>query len=210
MEEICRASGAERYLMLKMQGLAKRAIGAAVHNGGPPVDAVLGVPGQIVIERLVVALSVSRLRSLVIGGVDGFPLEIPGFAHGVATVTRNEHFGCIVVFAREQPAVHDGERMLMLSNATLAAQMAMSGFVPEPAQPCPLRGRELECLRHYVAGHTPKQTGEALGISERTVEGHLDRVRLRCGVETTLGAAMKALQEGWIEPSEVRQLEAAG
>jgi DNA-binding CsgD family transcriptional regulator len=100
--------------------------------------------------------------------------------------------------------------MQMMVGAYSAAQSAMSGFPVEAPLVCNLTARELACLVHYVAGHDKKRTGETLGISARTVEGHLERARLRCGVDNTLAAAMKALNEGWISPSEVRQLEATG
>lgn len=210
MKDICREAGAELFMLLQLSGLARRDIDRAVHNGGPAVDEIFEASSHIAVERLLVGLSLSPMRSLMLGAPGGFTLDIPGYANGVAALTRDKHFGCIVVFARAEPFASFDERMLMLGSANLAAQMALAGFVPNPPQACPLRGRELECLRHYAAGMSPKQTGELLGISERTVEGHLERARLRCAVETTLAAAMKALHEGWIQPSEISRLEAAG
>lgn len=208
MEGVGRASGAERFLVLRLQGLAGREVGEVMHNGGAAVDRLLGRPRSLVFDRLTLALAASPFPSMLIGD-GGFDLDIDGYEHGAASLSRDKRFGCIVVLARAA-AVSDAERMGMMANASLASSLALVGFGAAVAQACPLRPREVECLRYYMADMSPKQTGQALGISARTVEGHLERARLRLNVDTTLAAAMRALNEGWIEPSEIRRLEAAG
>lgn len=210
LEQICLASNAEHFILLKLQGLGKRQVVQVVHNGGEGLEALIGPPRHPMIDRLVMAIANAPVPSMRLGP-GHYELKVEGFVHGVAAFTRDENFGSILVLARRAPAVEDGDLMTMASNAALAAQLTLAAFAAEPAKTCPLRPRELECLRYYVAGFGPKETAQALGgLSARTVEGHLERARLRCGVETSIAAAMMAINEGWIQPSEIRQLEATG
>ncbi|HEY1129178.1 MAG TPA: helix-turn-helix domain-containing protein [Roseateles sp.] len=205
MQEIAESEGADRFLVLKLQGLAKRELAEVIHNGGSAVDRLLGHPRDLVFDRLTMALSLNG-PSLMIGP-GSYALPMDGYANGAATINRDKRFGCVVVFARES-AIGDDERMGMLAAAALAATMALAGFNCAPAKACTLTDRELECLRFYVAGVSPKATAAALEISARTVEGHLKQARMRCAVDNTLAAAMMALNEGWIEPSDIRRLAA--
>lgn len=58
-----------------------------------------------------------------------------------------------------------------------------------------LTPREREALREVVAGKTNQQIGEALGISEKTVEKHLDSVFTKLGVRSRVEAAVRAVRE---------------
>ena len=60
-----------------------------------------------------------------------------------------------------------------------------------------LTERQREILEHVVAGDTNAATGEALGLSERTVEGHVRILCLKAGVDSRLQLAVLAAVSGW-------------
>lgn len=61
-----------------------------------------------------------------------------------------------------------------------------------------LTPRETEVLERVVAGKTNQEIGLALGISEKTVEKHLDGVFRKLGVASRVEAAVLAVKEGLI------------
>jgi DNA-binding NarL/FixJ family response regulator len=56
--------------------------------------------------------------------------------------------------------------------------------------------RELDVLRHVVAGKTNQEIGVALKISEKTVEKHVGAILTKLGVASRVEAAVQALQRG--------------
>ena len=58
--------------------------------------------------------------------------------------------------------------------------------------------RELEILRLAGKGLTNRTIGQELGISDRTVQGHLARVYEKLHVSTRTEAVLKGVQKGWI------------
>ena len=58
--------------------------------------------------------------------------------------------------------------------------------------------RELEVLRLAGQGLTNRAIGQELGISSRTVQGHLARVYSKLQVGGRTEAVLKAVREGWI------------
>ena len=67
------------------------------------------------------------------------------------------------------------------------------------ARPVELTPRELEVLRLVAEGLSNKQIAEALAISPRTVNFHLDNLFAKLGVRSRTEAAVLALRQGWIE-----------
>ena len=61
-----------------------------------------------------------------------------------------------------------------------------------------LSDREREVLAWTAAGRHQTEIAETLGLSERTVENHLRRVRRRLGVATTAQAVRVAIRNGEI------------
>lgn len=59
-----------------------------------------------------------------------------------------------------------------------------------------LTPRELEVLQLVVSGYTNKAIAVTIGISEKTVEFHLDNIYSKLGVRTRLMAGIWALQQG--------------
>ncbi|MDT3380913.1 LuxR C-terminal-related transcriptional regulator [Labrys neptuniae] len=62
-----------------------------------------------------------------------------------------------------------------------------------------LTPREREVLRWTAAGRRQADIAATLGLSERTVENHLRRARLRLGAATTAQAVRTAIRQGEIE-----------
>lgn len=58
--------------------------------------------------------------------------------------------------------------------------------------------RELEVLRLAGKGLTNRAIGLELGISDRTVQGHLAKVYSKLHVNSRTEAVLKAMQQGWI------------
>lgn len=207
MEAICRGAGAEVFVAVKLKGLTPREVAQTAHNGGPRLESFLS---PLTLSRLVAALHDAPVPAIRIGREPGcYAFDAPGICHGVAALARHQRVASLLVFARSEPAVVESEVMPLMAAVSLAAQFTLAGYVAEHESRSPLRDRELECLTYYLAGYGTKKTAQALGISARTVEGHLDRARVRCGVGTTMAVAMKAMSEGWIKPEDVRRLEAA-
>jgi len=67
-----------------------------------------------------------------------------------------------------------------------------------------LSDRELEVIREVAKDLGNKQIANRLGISERTVQQHLSNIFGKLGVSSRTGAALKALQEGWITLEDTR------
>jgi len=102
------------------------------------------------------------------------------------------------------------EELVRAVRAVAAGQTALSPEVARkvvqqvaaPAgradQPEPLTDREIEVLRLTARGGTNKEIGRALGISARTVQGHLANIYGKLGVYSRTEAVTAALRRGWI------------
>ncbi|MFN3742838.1 MAG: response regulator [Anaerolineales bacterium] len=62
----------------------------------------------------------------------------------------------------------------------------------------PLSERELEVLRLAAKGYTNKAIGVQLGISDRTVQGHLAHIFAKLQASSRTEAVMRAVSLGWI------------
>jgi DNA-binding NarL/FixJ family response regulator len=61
-----------------------------------------------------------------------------------------------------------------------------------------LTDREVEVLRHVVAGETNQEIAVALGISYKTVEKHIDSIYAKLGVASRVEAAVTAVQNNLV------------
>ncbi len=59
--------------------------------------------------------------------------------------------------------------------------------------------RELEVVRLVVDGASNDEIGVTLGITTKTVEGHLRRLFERLGIQSRTELATRALREGWLD-----------
>ncbi|MGC8875011.1 MAG: response regulator [Chloroflexia bacterium] len=80
----------------------------------------------------------------------------------------------------------------------LLAQLAAGGPATAAEQAEPLTEREIEVLRLTARGLTNKAIGRELGISPRTVQGHLANIYGKLGVTSRTEAVTEALRRGWI------------
>jgi len=64
----------------------------------------------------------------------------------------------------------------------------------------PLTDRELEVLSLAAKGYTNKAIGAYLGISDRTVQGHLAHIFDKLHASSRTEAVMRAVSMGWIPP----------
>jgi len=95
--------------------------------------------------------------------------------------------------------VHRGESALSPEIASKVVQQAARGR-PEGAadQIEALTERELDVLRLVAKGMTNREVGRELGISHRTVQGHLASVYGKLDVGSRTEAVTEALKRGWI------------
>jgi len=68
-----------------------------------------------------------------------------------------------------------------------------------------LTDRELEVLALTAKGYTNKAIGVQLGISDRTVQGHLAKIFNKLHAESRTEAVMRAVSLGWL-PADLGQL----
>ena len=93
-------------------------------------------------------------------------------------------------------AVHEGKSAL--DPAILRKVMArLADKAAAPAEP--LSTRELQVLRLTARGYTNKAIGAQLGISNRTVQGHLGHIYEKMQVASRTEAVTKGIQLGWIQ-----------
>lgn len=122
--------------------------------------------------------------ALLQAGVDGYLLKTADSTQLIQAVRQ--------IMAGE-PALDPGvAKRLMERVASGRVTMRDDEVVDRPTD------RELEVLRLAGKGLTNRAIGQELGISDRTVQGHLARVYSKLQVSTRTEAVLKALQEGWI------------
>ena len=61
-----------------------------------------------------------------------------------------------------------------------------------------LTDREIEVLELTARGYTNKAIGVQLGISDRTVQGHLAKIFNKLHAESRTEAVMRAVSLGWL------------
>ncbi len=95
-------------------------------------------------------------------------------------------------------AVAEGETALSPSVAKKLVQRAAGKGEGSRQLVEPLSERELDVLRLAGRGMGNKQIGAALGISDRTVQGHLANIYGKLSVTTRTEAVLYAVREKWI------------
>lgn len=79
----------------------------------------------------------------------------------------------------------------------VAAQMTI--WTREEPEDLGLTPREMQCLRGVVDAKTNQEIGLSLGISDKTVEKHLESIFNKLGVSSRVEAAVLAVREGLFE-----------
>ncbi|MCJ7703280.1 MAG: response regulator transcription factor, partial [Anaerolineales bacterium] len=100
--------------------------------------------------------------------------------------------------------VHAGNSALDASIVQKMMAQVASGTKPQPVEK--LTDRETEVLELTAQGFTNKAIGVQLGISDRTVQGHLAHIfnKLQAGSRTE--AVMRAVSLGWL-PADLGQMD---
>src|SRR3972149_2759712 len=100
--------------------------------------------------------------------------------------------------------VHEGKSVLDASvTHKLMAQLFSGSKMPVVEE---LTDREMEVLALAAKGFTNKAIGVQLGISDRTVQGHLAHIFGKLQASSRTEAVMRAVALGWL-PSDLGQLE---
>ncbi len=73
------------------------------------------------------------------------------------------------------------------------------GVRPDPSAVPALTRREADVVRLLVEGLSNDEIGVRLGITCKTVEGHLRRLFERTGVQSRTELATRAVREGWLD-----------
>ncbi len=121
--------------------------------------------------------------ALLQAGASGYMLKTADsreLVHAVRAVYRGE--------SALDPAVAQKVIQQLTSGRPLGAQAAVEA----------LTEREVEVLRLAARGLTNKAIGQALGISDRTVQGHLANIYGKLNAGSRTEAVTEALKQGWI------------
>jgi non-specific serine/threonine protein kinase len=125
-------------------------------------------------------------------GMPIFPRDRPTHDRAVAAaraVLGDERFA----------AAWEAGRALSLEHAVAEAlALADADMAPDPASAHGLSPRELEVLRLLAQHRTDKEIAEALFISPRTIQTHVERIRAKLGVENRREAAAEAVRRGLV------------
>jgi DNA-binding NarL/FixJ family response regulator len=82
-----------------------------------------------------------------------------------------------------------------------AIDYALGGSLPEIVIDAgPLSRREREVATLVASGGTNRQIGERLFMTERTVEGHIERIMNKLGVRSRTEVAMWVVERGLVSP----------
>lgn len=92
--------------------------------------------------------------------------------------------------------VHEGKSVLDPSVAQVLLSRLFNSSKPTAAEQ--LTDRELEVLSLAARGFTNKAIGVQLGISDRTVQGHLAHIYDKLHASSRTEAVMRAVALGWI------------
>jgi DNA-binding NarL/FixJ family response regulator len=103
----------------------------------------------------------------------------------------------------EPEAIHDALRAAARGEAPLAPKAAaalLASRSERSAGGVELTSRERDVLELVIAGDANKQIARKLGISEKTVKGHLTNLFQRIGVQDRTQAALWAERNGIFRP----------
>ena len=136
-------------------------------------------------------------RVLILTAYDDDPyvfalLQAGADGYGLKTASADE-------LVRAVHTVHQGQPALSPEIAAKVIRQVQSGRPgAASAQVEPLTERELDVIRLAAQGKTNRQIGIELGISHRTVQGHLASIYGKLDVNSRTEAVTEALRRGWI------------
>ena len=101
--------------------------------------------------------------------------------------------------------VHQGEPVLQPAIALKVARLwSRTRGAAERGRPEELSARELEVLKLAAKGLRNLSIAEQLGISVRTVEGHINNILGKLGVDSRIEAVLYAASKSWVLLDEER------
>ena len=138
-----------------------------------------------------------EVRVLILSSYDDDPYVFALLQAGASGYVLKTASGDEIV--RAVRTIYRGESALSPEIASKVVRQAVSGR-PEGAaeQVETLTARELDVLRLAAHGMTNRAIGRKLGISHRTVQGHLANMYGKLGVNSRTEAVTEALRRGWI------------
>jgi DNA-binding NarL/FixJ family response regulator len=84
--------------------------------------------------------------------------------------------------------------------AVRRAALGDLAFTRRPSSMAPaLSAREIEVIRLVADGRSNDEIGQRLGITTKTVEGHIGRLFVRAEVHSRTELAIRAVREGWLD-----------
>ena len=175
----------------------------AVKDHAPDVVVLdIQMPGMTGIEvTRWVRANASRTGVLILSAFDDDPYILAVLQAGAnGYVLKTADAADIVQAVR---AVHEGKSALdpEIARKVMAQVSGRSLAVPVERP----TDRELEVLALAARGYTNKAIGLQLGISDRTVQGHLAKTFDKLQASSRTEAVMRAVSVGWL-PSDLGQL----
>ncbi|HET9976657.1 MAG TPA: LuxR C-terminal-related transcriptional regulator [Burkholderiaceae bacterium] len=129
-----------------------------------------------------------------------------GYATGVAVALHlPDHSHFVIGMDRDQSLPDDDAHMtrlladlqLLAVHAQHAASRLMKPAPADPDGPLPrLTRRQTEVLRHAMEGKSAWTIGEVLGLSEHTINFHMNAAMERLGCSTRIQAILRATELG--------------
>jgi DNA-binding NarL/FixJ family response regulator len=137
------------------------------------------------------------VRVLILTAYDDDPyivalLQAGASGYILKTADSTELVRAVRAVYRGESALDPGVTQKVVQRLASGRPLAMAGPVET------LTERELEVLNRVAKGLTNKAIGQALGISDRTVQGHLANIYGKLQVGSRTEAVTEALRRGWI------------
>lgn len=125
-----------------------------------------------------------------------------GYTEGFTTPIRNldGSLALVVLFGREVEDDQRARNALHIMSLYYAGATRRIQHDRAMAQAIRLTGREREILTLLAAGRRQGDIADRLGISERTVEHHIENARRRVGASTSVQLCVEAVRLGLIFP----------
>lgn len=206
LHALAKSAGLTNFAILRLRGASFEHLVQLVHSAPAPHADTVENAGYWRSSSLIQTQLARCMPQFYEGGPA--PADVPGFEHGVITAMGEARGVVMLVLARSTPIAMD-ERLDIMRCAVIALPRLEATLSRLQLAACPLSARQLDALRHCLAGFTAAETGRALNVGTRTVEEYLLRARQHLQVNNSLAAAMRAIDMGWLSLSEVQALLAA-
>uniref|UniRef100_B0T7R0 Transcriptional regulator, LuxR family n=1 Tax=Caulobacter sp. (strain K31) TaxID=366602 RepID=B0T7R0_CAUSK len=183
------------------------ACGRAAAPEGPPSRLVASSP--IALRQYGEALTGSSIARRAAGSHRPFAWtntdeDMPGLSgrHVGLAIPVQDHAagpGLVALIGQDLDRVRRLAREEAAALAFAAAELHQSILASvRPAATAALTAREIECLRFAAVGRTVADTGQALGITSRTVEFHLKNVAEKLDATNKVHAVAIAVSQGLV------------